>query len=267
MKKKLAAVFVSLLFAALCLTAAAQLTDKQWQAKAVEKYPALGVKGSELNKRFIDAYSNRRKTDPAFFANPQWPLVLADELAIPSPPPSLKASPPQPTQPPAEVVASPQPIGSNAPSVPVLPIASARATPRPAIQPTEANDSSLSGGVVLISIAVAITVGGVIGLIAWASTPSAAARRKEAEKGQREADILQREVQRARTAQAQIVCPHCQTRGHVTTHKVKLKKGVDGRKAAAAILTGFWSLLFIGLSREEETTEATCSNCGATWHF
>lgn len=83
------------LFLALCLTGVAQVTDKEWQAKAIEKYPALGVKGSEFNTRFLNAYSERQKTDPAFFADARWPLILADELAA-SPPVTIQPSPTPP---------------------------------------------------------------------------------------------------------------------------------------------------------------------------
>jgi TPR repeat protein len=69
------------LFALLALASIAMAAEKDWQAKAVEKYPALGVQGSELNKRFVEAAKDRRKTDPNFFANQQWPLILADDLA------------------------------------------------------------------------------------------------------------------------------------------------------------------------------------------
>ena len=66
---------------------------------------------------------------------------------------------------------------------------------------------------------------------------------------------------------AQIVCPHCQTRGRVTTCDVKLKKGVSGGKAVGALMTGGLSLLAVGLSRKEDATKAECSNCGSIWHF
>ena len=58
-----------------------QLTAAQWQAKAIEKYPEIGVQGSELNKHFVEAYTERRKTTPALFKDPKWPLILADELS------------------------------------------------------------------------------------------------------------------------------------------------------------------------------------------
>lgn len=74
-------------------------------------------------------------------------------------------------------------------------------------------------------------------------------------------------LQRERDQQSQIFCPHCQTRGHVTTRQIKRKKGISGAKATAAILTGGLTILGTGLSRKEHTTEATCSNCGSTWHF
>ena len=64
-----------------------------------------------------------------------------------------------------------------------------------------------------------------------------------------------------------MVCPHCQSRGSVTTKIVKRKKGVSGAKATGALLTLGWSLLVTGLSRKEEETEAHCTACGATWHF
>jgi DNA-directed RNA polymerase subunit RPC12/RpoP len=66
---------------------------------------------------------------------------------------------------------------------------------------------------------------------------------------------------------AQLVCPHCQTKGLVTTRHVKLKKGISGGKAVGALLTAGVSVLATGLSRKEDATEAKCSNCGSVWHF
>ena len=67
--------------------------------------------------------------------------------------------------------------------------------------------------------------------------------------------------------QAAIICPHCQSRGTVSTREVKEKKGISGGKATAALLTGGVSLCAVGLSRKEKVTEARCSSCGLTWHF
>lgn len=120
-------VLISLSFA-LCLAAVAQTTDREWQAKAVEKYPALGVQGSEFNKRFLEAYTHRQKTDPAFFSNPQWPVSLADEVAadsslqsptIPQEPAQISAPlPPRDDRP--ESAQDPLPSTGPAPATPPL---------------------------------------------------------------------------------------------------------------------------------------------------
>ena len=65
----------------------------------------------------------------------------------------------------------------------------------------------------------------------------------------------------------EMICPHCQKRGDVRTKAVSVKKGIDGTKAAAALLTGGLSLGLSGLSRRENLTEAHCDNCGSTWTF
>lgn len=73
------------------------------------------------------------------------------------------------------------------------------------------------------------------------------------------------EEQAAKDRQAQVVCPHCQTRGSVTARQVRRKKGVSGGKATGALLTGGVSMLATGLSRKESSREMSCSNCGTTW--
>ena len=67
--------------------------------------------------------------------------------------------------------------------------------------------------------------------------------------------------------QKNIICPHCQERGGVTTEQVSLKRGISGTKAAAALLTGGISILGTGLSQKEDATQATCSHCGSVWHY
>ena len=64
-----------------------------------------------------------------------------------------------------------------------------------------------------------------------------------------------------------MVCPHCQTKGHVHTRSTMEKKGVSGGKATGALLTGGVSLLATGLSRKEEVTSAFCRNCSSRWQF
>lgn len=63
-----------------------------------------------------------------------------------------------------------------------------------------------------------------------------------------------------------IVCPYCQTRGAVTVHEIKQKKGISGGKATGAVLTLGWSLLATGLSRKEKVAQLHCANCGMTWN-
>jgi transcription elongation factor Elf1 len=64
---------------------------------------------------------------------------------------------------------------------------------------------------------------------------------------------------------SQLVCPHCQTKGSVTTAQVKVKKGISGGKATAAVMTVGFSVVATGLSRKEKLTQLTCSNCGMSW--
>jgi transcription elongation factor Elf1 len=64
-----------------------------------------------------------------------------------------------------------------------------------------------------------------------------------------------------------MICPHCQTKGSVTTRLVKKKVGIHGGKATAALLTSGISLLGSGLSRKDKVTEAHCNRCGATWYL
>lgn len=65
----------------------------------------------------------------------------------------------------------------------------------------------------------------------------------------------------------QLVCPHCQTRGEVRIKSKKVKKGVSGGKATAALITLGTSVLVTGLSRKEGVTQAYCEKCGSTWRF
>lgn len=64
-----------------------------------------------------------------------------------------------------------------------------------------------------------------------------------------------------------MICPHCQTKGQISTKPVKRKKGVSGAKVTGALLTFGVSMLATGLSRKEGLTQAHCGNCGSTWDF
>lgn len=65
----------------------------------------------------------------------------------------------------------------------------------------------------------------------------------------------------------QLICPHCQTCGQVRSQDLRVKRGVSGGKATAAVLTGGVSLLATGLSRKEATTQAHCDHCCSDWQF
>lgn len=69
---------------------------------------------------------------------------------------------------------------------------------------------------------------------------------------------------RERRRQSQLICPHCQQKGAVTTRSVTRKKGISGGKATAAVITGVLSVFVTGLSRKEAETEA---KCGSKWYF
>lgn len=75
---------------------------EDWQRKAVQMYPQLGVLGSPLNKQFWAAYQDRQKADPAFFNDPKWPVYLAKHCAeqlaaVATPKPAPNPAPAAPT--------------------------------------------------------------------------------------------------------------------------------------------------------------------------
>lgn len=104
-------------FSAFPTTSRCQSSAQEWQAQAVQRHPALGVRGSALNQQFIAAVTERRRTNPTFFADPRWPLLLADELdrkpAVPAPPQPLSPEPTAPTAAPPPA-ATPPPAASTA---------------------------------------------------------------------------------------------------------------------------------------------------------
>ncbi len=72
-----------------CMSVAQAQTVQDSQRNALKKYPQLAIQGSDLNKRFIAAFQERKRTTPEFFKSPDWPMQLADELSAPAIPPSL----------------------------------------------------------------------------------------------------------------------------------------------------------------------------------
>ena len=55
------------------------LGEKKMQQRAVERFPMLSVKGSPLNREFVDRYQRYRAKNPAFFHDHDWPVRLAQE--------------------------------------------------------------------------------------------------------------------------------------------------------------------------------------------
>lgn len=53
-------------------------TVETWQKAAVQKHPALAQAGSPLNERFLAIVAEKRKSEPAYFSRPDWPMRAAD---------------------------------------------------------------------------------------------------------------------------------------------------------------------------------------------
>ena len=58
---------------------AAMIYAEDWQRKAVEAYPQLGISGSAQNTKYWALHKERLRANPDFFKNPQWPFLLAKE--------------------------------------------------------------------------------------------------------------------------------------------------------------------------------------------
>jgi hypothetical protein len=84
-------ILIALLFS-ISVTSPAQQTVAEWQTKAIEAYPELGVPDSQLNKSFLQLHQQLKETNPQLFDNPKWPLLIAQLIAgdakpaTPSPP-------------------------------------------------------------------------------------------------------------------------------------------------------------------------------------
>lgn len=66
---------------------------------------------------------------------------------------------------------------------------------------------------------------------------------------------------------AVMTCPHCQTKGKVRTKQLMKKGGISGTKVMAALCTIGVSLLFTGLAKKDQITQAHCGECGNIWFF
>ena len=55
--------------------------DPDAQAKALERYPQLGISGSPFNQRFMEKVREARSKNSAVLNDPRWPLFIADTVA------------------------------------------------------------------------------------------------------------------------------------------------------------------------------------------
>ena len=90
-------VFAAVLSVILILTSFlhAQDSTQQWQAEAVKRYPALGVPGSQFNKRFLEMVNALKDSNPQVFGTTDWPLKIADAVALEINPPAPKPAIPE----------------------------------------------------------------------------------------------------------------------------------------------------------------------------
>jgi cytochrome c5 len=87
---------------------------EDWQKKAVEMYPQLGVADSAFAKKFQQLRRQQELVNPDYFNNPQWPVLLAKECAA-----QLAAE----TKPKAPSSAAPAAVtASKTPSAPAMTI-------------------------------------------------------------------------------------------------------------------------------------------------
>jgi hypothetical protein len=45
-------------------------------------YPDLAIAGSKFNREFVARYKLYQRQNPAYFHNPRWPVLLAEEIAL-----------------------------------------------------------------------------------------------------------------------------------------------------------------------------------------
>ncbi len=100
-----------------------------------------------------------------------------------------------------------------------------------------------------------------------AMSPNEKQRYLNEQKSQSIAETQKKRITMYGGINAEMICPHCQTKGKTRTKHITQKKGVSGAKATGAVLTGGLSLLATGLSRKEDATQAYCENCNSTWSF
>lgn len=82
MKAKITSAAILLTTALLSLPARGQSTVLEHaHRQAMQEYPDLAVRDSLFNLVFRRAMEQKRQSDPAFFGNGEWPLILARSIA------------------------------------------------------------------------------------------------------------------------------------------------------------------------------------------
>lgn len=61
-------------------TSWSQESVEDWQKKVVADFPEIGVKGSELNTKYIQKVQSLRSSTPTFFRDPRWPYTIAEQI-------------------------------------------------------------------------------------------------------------------------------------------------------------------------------------------
>lgn len=56
-------------------------TEEEARTAALKKHPALGVAGSEFNRKFLGVHARFKTENPELLTVPDWPMVIADEVA------------------------------------------------------------------------------------------------------------------------------------------------------------------------------------------
>jgi hypothetical protein len=56
-------------------------TVEEAQAAAIQRYPDLGKSGTDFNRRFIQKYNHYKANAPTFLETPNWPWLVAAQVA------------------------------------------------------------------------------------------------------------------------------------------------------------------------------------------
>jgi len=87
---------------------AAQSEHTDWEAKAMQEFPELGIAGSAFNRAFLENVAMLKRRNPSFFGDPAWSYQLASQISkLPEFASSVSAAAASPRV----VAAHPSPVG------------------------------------------------------------------------------------------------------------------------------------------------------------